>query len=305
VNRGPGELTLVAVALVGIAVYTALAGATSSEETLAAIGVFAMVLFAAGIVWPWVALSRVHIDASAPLDATVGDVVAVHLRVHGRVSRLEVRILDPTGEWRSCTAPSEGDVSHLATRRGVFRHVRVEARSAAPLGVFQRRRVLVADFARPISIGPRPTREQPALHTLPGEDALAARRAAAVPGDAVRAVRPYVAGDPARLVHWPTSARRGELVVREQEPAVNAGVAIVVDLRGAPDDAEATASRAAGIANATLAAGGAVVLATTERDGPVVAAVHDARAVGRRLAAAIAAPPPPAPDGWPAIEVGR
>ena len=41
--------------------------------------------------------------------------------------------------------------------------------------------------------------------------------------DVVRAVRPYVAGDPARLVHWPTSARRGELVVREHDPPANEG----------------------------------------------------------------------------------
>jgi uncharacterized protein (DUF58 family) len=126
----------------------------------------------------------------------------------------------------------------------------------------------------------------------------------------VRSVRPYVPGDPARLVHWPTSARRGELVVREQEPAVVPGVAIVVDLRGPALGAEQAASRAAGIADATLgiadatlAAGGRVVLATTEPDGPVVGPVHDRRSVGRRLAAAVPGMPPLPPEGWPVVEV--
>ena len=41
--------------------------------------------------------------------------------------------------------------------------------------------------------------------------------------DAVRAVRPYVPGDAARLVHWPTSARRGDARVREHDPPANEG----------------------------------------------------------------------------------
>jgi uncharacterized protein (DUF58 family) len=299
-RSGPGELTLVAVALVAIIAYTALAGSTSSQETLAAVGIFAMVLFVAGIVWPCVALARVALDATSPNDATVGDLVPVHVRVHGRVARLELRVLDPAGEWQRCTAPGEGDVLHLAARRGVFRQVYVELRSAAPLGVFQRRRIVAAPLARPIHVGPKPTREQPELRSLPGGEApMPLPVASPTPGDAVRSVRPYVPGDPARLVHWPTSARRGELVVREQEPAVVPGVAIVLDLRGTTAEAEAAASRAAGIANATLGAGGRVVLVTNEPSGPVVAPVADRRAVGRRLAAAVAGPPPAPPEGWP------
>jgi uncharacterized protein (DUF58 family) len=304
-NRsGPGELTLVGVALVAIAAYTAFAGATNSQETLAAVGIFAMVLFVAGVVWPWAALSRVHVDASAPADATVGDVAPLRLRVHGRVSRLELRALDPADEWRACTAPAEGEVHHVASRRGVFGFVRIELRSAAPLGVFLRRRVIVAPLARPIAVGPRPTRERAVLRPLPGGDApVPLPMASPTPGDAVRSVRPYVPGDPARLVHWPTSARRGELVVREQEPAVVPGVAIVVDLRGPALGAEQAASRAAGIADATLAAGGRVVLATTEPDGPIVGPVYDRRSVGRRLAAAVPGTPPLPPEGWPVVEV--
>jgi uncharacterized protein (DUF58 family) len=310
-NRsGPGELTLVAVALVGIAAYTALAGSVYGEETLAAVGVFAGVLFIAGVIWPWVALSRLRVEAAAPLDATAGDTVALQLRIRGRVSRLEVRLLDPAGEWRRCTSPSEGELLHFASRRGVFRYVRVEVRSAAPLGVFQRRRVLTVALDRPIAVGPRPSRESPALEVLPGGDASAPLPAvASLAGDAVRAVRPYVPGDPARYVHWPTSARRGELVVREQEPAVVRGAALLVDLRSEePDAAEEAASRAAGIANATLAAGGRVLLSTVEANSAVIAPVHDRRAISRRLAAATTVPgaPPPnrPPLGWPVVEVG-
>jgi uncharacterized protein (DUF58 family) len=119
-------------------------------------------------------------------------------------------------------------------------------------------------------------------------------------GDTVRAVRPYAPGDPARLVHWPTSARRGEIVVREHEPPPALGVALVVDLRGPTP--EAAASRAAGIGVATLAAGGVVWCGTFEDGEPVGGLVGDARALGRRLARAGAGVPPDPPEHWP-VEV--
>src|SRR5690349_21860790 len=131
-NRsGPGELTLVGVALAVLAAYTAIVGSTDSQETLAAVAIFAVVLFVAGIVWPTVALATVHMDATSTLDATVGDLVPVHLHVHGRAGRLELRLLDPAEEWRRTAAPSEGELHHLAARRGMFDYVRVEVRSAA------------------------------------------------------------------------------------------------------------------------------------------------------------------------------
>ena len=46
-------------------------------------------------------------------------------------------------------------------------------------------------------------------------------------------VREYVEGEPLRAVHWPTSARRGELMVRELEDAPRDSVAIVLDVEAA------------------------------------------------------------------------
>ena len=117
-------------------------------------------------------------------------------------------------------------------------------------------------------------------------------------GDTVRSVRPYVAGDPARLVHWPTTARLGTLVVREHEPSAAIGVALVVDLTG-DRDVERVASRAAGIGRATLAANGSLWLCTSETSGPVSARVVDVRDLSRRLARAGAGTPGAPPPGWP------
>jgi uncharacterized protein (DUF58 family) len=46
-------------------------------------------------------------------------------------------------------------------------------------------------------------------------------------------VREYVEGEPLRAVHWPTSARRGELMVRELEDAPRESVAVVLDVERA------------------------------------------------------------------------
>ncbi len=129
-------------------------------------------------------------------------------------------------------------------------------------------------------------------------------------GEAVRSVRPYVTGDPAHLVHWPSTARTGALVVRELEPPAARGLAIVVDLSvpdatgaAAADVADEAAARAAGAAESARARGARVVLCTVEADGPVVAEAPDDVAVQRRLALAVEGSPPAAPEGWPALRI--
>jgi uncharacterized protein (DUF58 family) len=155
----------------------------------------------------------------------------------------------------------------------------------------------------PIEVGPVP--EEP--------DRLPVARAGGAGGDpragagldVVRGVREYVPGDPARLVHWPTSARHGSLVVKELDDPASRRLAIVVDLGGPADAAEAAASRAAGLANRALGEGLAVVLATAEVEGGRVAAVKTRVDVGRRLARAVATPPPegPFPHGAEVVRV--
>jgi uncharacterized protein (DUF58 family) len=45
-------------------------------------------------------------------------------------------------------------------------------------------------------------------------------------------VRDYRPDDPLRLIHWPTTARRGEMQVRVLEPATSLHVSLVIDVRG-------------------------------------------------------------------------
>jgi uncharacterized protein (DUF58 family) len=298
-HSGPGDLTLAAIVLFTLGAYGVAAGAATGEQAMVAVGVFAFTLFMIGIIWPIGAVARLTVEAVAPLDATVGNTVEIKVRIRGRSSRVELRLLDPVGAWYRSSSPSLGVVPHVASRRGVFRYVRVQLRSSAPLGVFVRTRTLRVPLPEPTTVAPRASIASPVLLGVPDQMfATSGPSFTRGGGDTVRAVRPYVPGDAARLVHWPTSARRGELVVREYEPPPALGVALVVDLRG--PDPEAAASRAAGLGNATLAAGGIVWCCTCEPRGPVSERVTDARDLGRRLARAVNGAPPEPPDGWSA-----
>ena len=296
-SQGPGDLTLTSIVLFTLGAYGVAAGAATGQQAVVAVGVFAFTLFVVGIVWPVAAIARIEVAVVAPPDATVGDTVQLRVEVKGRATRLELRVLDPAGQWFRCTAPTAATLPHVAARRGVFSFVRVQLRSSAPLGVFVRTRTLRVALPAPVTIAPRPQPQAPVLAPVLDERFVASAPVFAKGiGDAVRAVRPYVPGDPARLVHWPTSARRGELVVREHEPPPATGVAIVVDLRG--ETPEAAASRAMGVGVATLAAGGRVWCCTAERDGPRSIGVGDARALGRCLARAVPGEPGEPPAGW-------
>jgi uncharacterized protein (DUF58 family) len=300
-HQGPGDLTLTSIVLFTLGAYGVAAGAATGQEAVVAVGVFAFTLFAVGIVWPIVSIARLRVSVVAPTDATVGDTVMLQVTVTGRASRVDVRALDPPGTWWRTSAPASGTMPHAAARRGVFNSVRVQLRTSAPLGVFVRTRTLRVDLGAPITVAPRPTVAPAVLHPVPDERvATGAAQFRRSGGDTVRAVRPYAPGDPARLVHWPTSARRGEIVVREYEPPPAHGVAVVVDLRGPRP--EAAASLAAGIGAATLAAGGVVWCGTCEGGSPVGDTVSSALELGRRLARSGPGEPGLPPEGWP-VEV--
>jgi uncharacterized protein (DUF58 family) len=115
--------------------------------------------------------------------------------------------------------------------------------------------------------------------------------------DTLRGIRPYTAGDAVRIVHWPATARWGEVMVKELEDLATQEFVVAVDLRGDPDRTEEAASYAAGLAGAGLRAGVPVSLLTAEESGPRAGRVTSLVHIGRRLARAVATAPPPEPSG--------
>lgn len=273
--------------------------------TTAALIIALLLVSALGILPPVVAVRRVRISPRSPSDAMVGDEVPVELTLRGHRGDLAVRLLDPTGDWHRIHADERVMVGHRARHRGVFDHIGVEVRSTAPLGIFEARALVPTKLPRPIHIAPRPLAVGWRPGSVPEHGTEARMRPTRGEGEVTRTVREYVAGDPARLVHWPTSARTGELVVRELEPPEPIGQAIVCDLTDLGEQTEAAASYAIGACLAVLRRGGRLMLSTRDADGPTTAEVHDATEAGRRLAAAVGGPPGRPPEGWPIVEIGR
>ncbi len=112
----------------------------------------------------------------------------------------------------------------------------------------------------------------PAHQPLPGAAALLASRggddaggsAGSVGGEQGMGTRPYAPGDDVRRVHWRSTARRGELMVRQEEqPRQRRGVVVLDRREGAfpaADDVERAVTAAASLGVSLADAGAAVRL---------------------------------------------
>ncbi|HEY3832104.1 MAG TPA: DUF58 domain-containing protein [Acidimicrobiia bacterium] len=304
-QAGPGDFTAMAVLWGAFGLYALRVGFVDDRGPLVLVGATAFAVIVVGLVWPIVALRNVDASLRAPGDATVGNRVPIGLEVHGRARDVSVRLLDPPTPWIRADRGSSGTVVQRPSHRGVYRRMRIEIKTSAPLGVFTRRRVLSVALPAPVYVAPRTAKI--AANDLPVAAIAHERVAARSPYttvDAVRSVRPFVSGDPARHIHWPSSARRGELVVRDFDPPAVVGLAIQVDLRSHDLGAiERAASLARAKAEAVLAEGAACCLLTFDTE-PRVTYVTAAREVGRLLAAAMPGDPPDPPPAWP-VEVVR
>ena len=109
---------------------------------------------------------------------------------------------------------------HPTQKRGIYRWHEVQLRTATPLGLFWCRRSWNAPAVAIIYPTVLPLTHCPLVDELGKEDSAQSysdRRSHSAAEDLTRALRPYRVGDPTRLIHWRTSARYGELQVRELE----------------------------------------------------------------------------------------
>lgn len=143
-----------------------------------------------------------------------------------QVTAIELVPAQSTYSW-SYDCPTE--------RRGVYRWQEVELRTATPLGLFWCRRQQSVKAVAVIYPGALPLSRCPVVDEL-GQDVSQIRQSNVRPQTSVegvtRTLRPYRWGDPTRLVHWRTSARHGELRVRELE-TFTGGIDVVICLDSA------------------------------------------------------------------------
>ncbi len=266
----------------------ALVAHNSGSGWMQALGCLLAGFVAVGLLGPALAVTRVRVRAeSNPAEATEGQPASVLVRTSAPV---RVRVAHDGGATAGSGVLA---IEVVAQRRGPVEHLDLELSSAAPFGlVWWRRRVRIP-LARPLWVAPAPGAFDPSFVVggAPGAALDSPRPRDGRVGEP-RGVRPYVPGDPRPLVHWPATAHRGELMVRETERPEAALPRVRVAL---PDDGPAgdeAARRALGTLLALLASGSAVVVSTIERDGARTGPVYDPSDARRRMARAVARPSP-------------
>ena len=302
-SRPALSLAAVAFALFGVARTTG-----SGWLIVILTGIAAVVALAA--VLPPFGLRNVRVAVEAPREGTVGRTAELTLEVTAggtaSAARRPVKLLPLgfDGPWTGVVTPARGQLPLIPLRRGVYTSVLLDVRSAAPLGLVWWKRKVLVELPRPFEVGPMPIHVR--LDPPRGSEDMGTDdgRVASSLADAVKTVREYVAGDPIKLIHWPATARAGELMVKELEAPVAPVLCIAVDLRRGDDAAvEDAASRAAGLALAAITAGVPVTLLTAEATGPRSGPVSSPGDVNRRLARAIAGGLPSPPRGTDPIVV--
>jgi len=109
---------------------------------------------------------------------------------------------------------------HPTQKRGIYRWHEVQLRTANPLGLFWCRRSWNAPAIAIVYPTVLPLTSCPLVDEIGREDSIqifSDRRSNSATEDITRSLRPYRVGDPTRLIHWRTSARYGQLQVRELE----------------------------------------------------------------------------------------
>ncbi len=242
---------------------------------------------AVGLFGPAVVLrrSRLRVD-NAPGDTTAG--LPVELAVVAS-TRVRLRPVNPPGP-EVFAGPVRGQATGdsltlVPEHRGVHATIVVHVATAAPFALLWWTRRVVLTLPAELVVAPRLGPSVPVPYHGDDSRGDGQPRALAQVGEP-RGVRPYMAGDGRRWVHWPATAHTGGLMVREMETPTAEPVTVTVVLPPGADAAERVAERALGTITRLLDRGDPVVLVTDEPTGPVEAPVGDRRHAGRRLARA-------------------
>lgn len=156
---------------------------------------------------------------------TLLQVVDILPFVWGKEVIRPIEVIEPNSTYR--------DTYYIEVpQRGIYRWQEVHLRTAAPLGLFWCRRSRPAKAVAVVYPQVLPLSACPLIDRIGQEDSPQlynrSRSQTATEG-LTRNLRPYRHGDPTRLIHWRTSARYGELRVRELEVAAG-GQDIIIAL---------------------------------------------------------------------------
>lgn len=228
------------------------------------------------------------------LHGHVGDQLRVTytLRNASRVPKLWLEVHNPTSlpgglPGRALTLAPRAERSWLVraplTRRGHFRIEPLQIATGDPFGLFE----ASAAVGQPVTLVVYPRLERLPLWKLPaasieGSHASPERTLQTTP--LATGVRPYAPGDAMNRIHWKTTARHGEIQVKEFDLEQTADAWIFLDLdrsvqRGAGDDStvEVGVRAAAAIADKAIGENRSVGLTVNGHRTAVLPADRGAR----------------------------
>jgi uncharacterized protein (DUF58 family) len=232
-------LAMIAVCFFGSAVNT-MAG------WLYAISGVSVALLTIAAIFPPRLLVGLTVTRSPLQPISAGDELAVELEIHNHtkqsVSLVQVEdilpfVLGNPIKQAIDIIPSNNSYRWLyyqpTQSRGIYRWHTVELATGAPLGLFWSRRQKNCEATAIVYPIVLPLTTCPLVDDMGQEESKKGdsrhRPLQSATSGLVRSLRPYRLGDPTRLIHWRTSARYGELRVKELE-IVTGGQEIIIAL---------------------------------------------------------------------------
>jgi uncharacterized repeat protein (TIGR01451 family) len=231
--------------MVGLASFFFAAATNTMAGWLYVISGVMLALLAIAAVLPIRSLKHIQVRRSPISPVSVGDRLTLDVLLENRSSRSKTLILVQDMLPRGLSQPAKTAIELIAAgetyrwayeilteQRGIYRWQSVQLRTATPLGLFWCRRDHGVKATAVVYPTVLPLSQCPLLDAMgldPNTQRLSDRQTHAATEGLTRTLRPYRWGDSIRMVHWRTSARYGELRVRELE-TYTGGEAIVIAL---------------------------------------------------------------------------
>ncbi|WP_009631418.1 DUF58 domain-containing protein [Synechocystis sp. PCC 7509] len=231
--------------LAGVAICFFGAAINTMAGWLYVISGLSFAILGIAIVLPKRALSGISIRRQSIQPVSVGDELTIELEINNQTSQpktlLQIQDIlpfvlgNPVKTAIEVIAPKTSYhwvYGLRASRRGVYLWQNVVLRTAAPLGLFWCRRDRHSTAKAIVYPHVFTLTHCPLIDEIGLEDKLQAdsqKRSQSSNSGITRSLRPYRMGDAIRLIHWRTSARYGELRVRELE-VITSGQEIVICL---------------------------------------------------------------------------
>lgn len=269
------------------ALATYLAARIFGVGELQMVAVALIVLVVAAIIRTVSGIRRLELRrVVTPTTLTFGDTAKVRVNINNlaRVPTTPIELVDvvadglgaPASVWMGSVPAWRSAVAHYqleGRRRGVFTIGPAQLRTGDPFGIVER--TAVFDPVATVTVLPEILPLGAGLVAGPATTGSSRGRRTDRRGTELAGVRDYVDGDDLRAIHWASTARRGQLIVRRNETPHHPSAVVFVDARasrhagqGAQSSIETAVTCAASVAHHLIGHGQQVAVVDRPLERP-------------------------------------